>query len=56
MSIEVPALRLGLAGYTEAQQKQAAEAAAAAGSPRARWELGALRMPTPGGWKAAAPC
>lgn len=42
MSIEVPALRLGLAGYTEAQQKQAAEAAAAAGSPRARWELGAF--------------
>jgi hypothetical protein len=42
MSIEVPLLRLGLAGYTEAQQKQAAEAAAAAGSPRARWELGAF--------------
>jgi hypothetical protein len=42
MSIEVPLLRLGLAGYTEAQQKQAAEAAAAAASPRARWELGAF--------------
>jgi hypothetical protein len=42
MSIEVPLLRLGLAGFTDAQQKQAAEAAAAAGSQRARWELGAF--------------
>lgn len=42
MSIEVPVLRLGLAGYTEAQQKSAAEATAAAGSERVRWELGAF--------------
>lgn len=40
MSIEVPVLRLGLAGYSEAQQKAAAEAAAAAASARASWELG----------------
>ena len=42
MSNEVPVLRLGLAGYTEAQQKSAADALAAAGSTRARWELGAF--------------
>ena len=42
MTIEVPVLRLGLAGYTEAQHKTAADVAAAAGSPRARWELGAF--------------
>jgi hypothetical protein len=42
MTIEVPALRLGLAGYTEAQQKAAAEAAMAATGARARWELGAF--------------
>ena len=42
MSIEVPVLRLGLAGYTEAQQKTAAEAVAGAGSGRARWELAAF--------------
>ena len=40
MTIEVPVLRLGLAGFTEAQSKSAAEAAAAAAGPRARWELG----------------
>jgi hypothetical protein len=40
MTIEVPVLRLGLAGYTEAQHKVAAEAAAAAASARAAWELG----------------
>lgn len=40
MTIEVPVLRLGLAGYTEAQNKTAAEAAAAAASARATWELG----------------
>lgn len=40
MTIEVPVLRLGLAGYTEAQHKTAAEAAAAAASARATWELG----------------
>jgi hypothetical protein len=42
MNIEVPVLRLGLAGYTEAQQKQAADAAAAAGTARATWELGSF--------------
>ncbi len=42
MTIEVPVLRLGLAGYTEAQTKLAADAAAAAKGPRARWELGAF--------------
>jgi len=39
MTIEVPVLRLGLAGYTEAQHKTAADIAAAAGSERASWEL-----------------
>ena len=42
MTIEVPVLRLGLAGYTEAQQRTAAEAAAAASSAHARWELGSF--------------
>ena len=42
MTNEVPVLRLGLAGYTEAQQKAAADVAAAASSVRARWELGAF--------------
>lgn len=42
MTIEVPVLRLGLAGYTEAQNRSAAEAAAAAAGARARWELGAF--------------
>jgi hypothetical protein len=42
MTIEVPVLRLGLAGFTEAQQRAASEAAAAAGSARARWELGSF--------------
>ena len=41
MTIEVPVLRLGLAGYSEAQQKAAVEAAAAAARARARWEGGA---------------
>jgi hypothetical protein len=40
MTIEVPVLRLGLAGYTDAQQKQAAAVTAAATGARARWELG----------------
>lgn len=40
MTIEVPILRLGLAGYTEAQQKSAAEATLAAATGRATWELG----------------
>jgi hypothetical protein len=39
MAIEVPALRLGLAGYTEAQHKAAGDIARAAGTPRATWEL-----------------
>jgi hypothetical protein len=39
MTIEVPVLRLGLAGLTEAQQKTAADVAAAAASARQRWEL-----------------
>lgn len=42
MTIEVPVLRLGLAGYTEAQHKVAADIAAAASSARARWELAAF--------------
>ena len=42
MSIEIPVLRLGMAGYTDAQQKTAAEAAVAASTPRASWELGAF--------------
>lgn len=42
MKIEVPVLRLGLAGHTEAQQKRASEAAAAAGNGRATWELGSF--------------
>ena len=40
MTIEVPVLRLGLAGYSEAQRKLASAAASAAGNGRARWELG----------------
>jgi hypothetical protein len=39
MTIEVPVLRLGLAGFTEAQQKIAVEAARAAGTARACWEV-----------------
>lgn len=42
MAIEVPVLRLGLAGYSEAQQRIASAVAAAAGNGRARWELGAF--------------
>lgn len=40
MTIEVPVLRLGMAGYTEAQHRTAADTAAAAGSARCRWSLG----------------
>jgi hypothetical protein len=40
MTIELPVLRLGLAGFGEAQQKAAAEAARAAASERASWEIG----------------
>src|SRR3954471_4241275 len=39
MSIEVPILRLGLAGYTEAQQKAIGDIARAAGTARATWEI-----------------
>jgi hypothetical protein len=39
MTIEMPVLRLGLAGFSEAQQKVAADAAKAAAGPRAAWEL-----------------
>jgi hypothetical protein len=42
MTIEVPVLRLGLAGFSEAQQKTATEAAAAAASGRATWEVGSF--------------
>jgi hypothetical protein len=42
MSMEVPLLRLGMAGYTEAQQKAAAEIAAGAGSHRASWAVGSF--------------
>lgn len=39
MTIEVPVLRLGMAGYTEAQQKTAAEAARTASNQRASWTV-----------------
>lgn len=39
MTIEVPVLRLGLAGYSEAQQKTAADVARGAASARCAWEL-----------------
>jgi hypothetical protein len=42
MAIEVPALRLGLAGYTEAQQKAATDTVRSAATPRATWELSAF--------------
>jgi hypothetical protein len=42
MTIEIPALRLGLAGYTEAQQRTAADMAAAAASARAVWHIGSF--------------
>ena len=42
MTIELPVLRLGLAGFSEAQLKAAAEAARAAGTPRASWEITAF--------------
>lgn len=42
MTIEVPVLRLGLAGFTEAQQKAAADIAAAAGTGRASWAVGSF--------------
>jgi hypothetical protein len=42
MTIEVPVLRLGLAGFTDAHQKLAGEAARAAVTERFRWELSAF--------------
>lgn len=42
MTMEVPVLRLGLAGYNEAQQKAAAEICRAAGTARAQWEIAAF--------------
>ena len=42
MTIEIPVLRLGMAGYTGEQQKLAAAAAAAASNGRARWETAAF--------------
>jgi hypothetical protein len=39
MTIEVPVLRLGLAGYNEAQQKTAADTARSCASARCAWEL-----------------
>jgi hypothetical protein len=39
MTIEVPILRLGLAGFSEAQQRLATELAGLAGSARATWEV-----------------
>jgi hypothetical protein len=40
MTMEIPVLRLGLAGFAEAQQKAAVEIARAASTERAVWELG----------------
>jgi hypothetical protein len=42
MAIEVPVLKLGTAGYTEAQQRVAAEAARAAASACVHWEIGSF--------------
>ena len=42
MTIEIPVLRLGVAGYTEAQQKTASDIAAAAASARATWQVGSF--------------
>lgn len=42
MAIELPVLRLGLAGYSDSQQKSASDAVAAAVTPHASWELGAF--------------
>jgi len=39
MTIEVPVLRLGLAGFSEVEQKAAAELAKLAGTPRASWDI-----------------
>jgi hypothetical protein len=42
MTIELPVLRLGLAGYTEAQHQAAVDAAAAASCPRCSWDVGSF--------------
>lgn len=39
MHTEVPVLRLGLAGFSEAQQKTAVDLARAAATPRAAWQV-----------------
>src|SRR6478735_4623639 len=39
MTIEVPVLRLGLAGFNEAQQRTAADVVRAANSARAEWQI-----------------
>lgn len=48
MTIEIPVLRLGLAGFTEAQQKAAADLVRAAGSAQAQWQL--APFPEADGW------
>lgn len=48
MTIELPVLRLGLAGFSEAQQKAAAELAAKARTARAQWEI--VPFPEADGW------
>jgi len=48
MNFEVPVLRLGVAGFSESQQRAAGEAARAAGTPRAQWQLASL--PEADGW------
>ena len=42
MTIEVPVLRLGLAGFSEVQQRVAADAVRAARSVRAEWQIGSF--------------
>jgi hypothetical protein len=42
MTIETPVLRLGLAGFTEAQYKAATDSARAATAGRASWEIGSF--------------
>lgn len=48
MTMELPVLRLGVAGFNEAQQKAAADLAEKARSARAGWELSAF--PDADGW------
>jgi hypothetical protein len=42
MTVEVPVLRLGMAGYDEGQQQAAADAARASAGPHVRWEIATL--------------